>query len=123
MRFKYNGHDAGSVHTFLSGSGRTGKFSLLKLIYNAISKTLCYHWQNLEKPGILLLWSTRISAVNVGRTSTFSFLGIEPGTKLGLNDKSKAALRNRLSKVKVLVIDKIFMVSSDLWTDIGPRSR
>ena len=55
MRFKYNGHDAGSVYTFLSGSGRTGKFSLLKLIYNAISKTLCYHWQNLEKPGILLL--------------------------------------------------------------------
>ena len=37
---------------------------------------------------------------------------------LGLNDKSKAVLRNRLSEVKILLIDELSMVSSDLWTDI-----
>ena len=44
-----------------------------------------------------------------------SGLGIKPGTKLlGLNDKSKATLRNRLSEVKYLNKDEHFMVSSDL---------
>ena len=39
---------------------------------------------------------------------------------LGLNDKSKAALRSRLSEVKFLVIDELSMVSSELWTDVDP---
>ena len=42
------------------------------------------------------------------------FIGIKPGTKvLGLNDKSKAALRNRSSDVKFLIIDGLSLVSSD----------
>ena len=32
------------------------------------------------------------------------------------NDKSKAALRNRSSEIKVLIIDKTSIVSSHLWT-------
>ena len=37
------------------------------------------------------------------------FIGIKPGTKvLGLNDKSKAALRNRSSDVKFLIIDGLY---------------
>ena len=40
-----------------------------------------------------------------------SGLRIKPGTKvLGLSDKSKAALRNRLSEVNVLIIDELCMV-------------
>ena len=38
-----------------------------------------------------------------------------------MNDKSKAASRNRLSEVKLLIIDELSMVSSDLWTDIDSR--
>ena len=42
-------------------------------------------------------------------------LGIEHGTKLlGLNDKSNAALRNRLSEVKFLIMNELYMISSDL---------
>ena len=37
---------------------------------------------------------------------------------LGSNDKPKAALRNRLSEVKLLIIDELSMILSDLWTDI-----
>ena len=36
---------------------------------------------------------------------------------LGLNEKSKAALKNSLSEVKLLIIDELSMVSSDLWTN------
>ena len=61
--------------------------------------------------------------VNIGRSTIHSGLGFKLGAKLlGLNDKSKAALRNRLSEVTFLIIDDFFsMVSSDLWTDIYSR--
>ena len=69
-----------------------------------------------------MLGPTGISAVNIGGTTIHSGLGIKPGAKLlGLNDKSKAALRNRLSEVKFLIIDELSMVSSDLWTDTDSR--
>ena len=93
---KYNGHNVQPVHIFLSGSGGTGKSHLVKVIYNAISKTLLYHSKDPEKPRVLMLGPTGISAVNIGGTTIHSGLGIKPGAKLlGLNDKSKAALRNR----------------------------
>ena len=49
---------------------------------------------------VLLLVPTDISAVNIG-TTIHSVLGIKPGVKLlGLSDKMKASLRNKLSEVK-----------------------
>ena len=58
----------------------------------------------------------------MGGTTIHSGLEIKPGTKLlDLNDKCKAALRNRLSEVKLLIIEELSMVSSDLWTDIDSR--
>ena len=69
-----------------------------------------------------MLRPTRISAVNIGGTTIHSGIGIKPGAKLlGLNDKSKAALRNRLPEVKFLIIDQLSMVLSDLWRDIDSR--
>ena len=121
---KYDGHNVEPIHIFLSGSGGIGKFHLVKVMYNAISKTLLYLCKDLEKLRVLLLGPAGISAVNIGGTTIHSGLGIKPGIKLlGLKDKSKAALRNRLSEVKVLIIDELSMVSSDLWTDIDTRLR
>ena len=108
------------MHIFLSGSGVTGKSHLVKVIYNAISTTLLYHCQDPDKARVLLLGPTGISAV--GGTIIHSGLSIKPGTNvLGLNDKYKAALKNRLSEVKLLIIDELSRVSSDLWTDIYSR--
>ena len=110
---KYNGHNVEPVHIFLSGSGGSGKSHLVKVIYNAISKTLLYHSKGPEKPRVVMLGPTEISAVNIGGTTIHSGLGIQPGAKLlGLNDKSKAALRNRLSVLKFLIIDELSMVSA-----------
>ena len=119
---KCNGHNFEPVYIFLSGIGGTGKSHLVKVIYNAISKTLLYHCKDPEKPRVLLLGPTGISAVNIGGTTIHSGLGIKPGIKLlGLNDKPKAALRNKLSEVKFLIIDELSMVSSNLWIDINSR--
>ena len=96
------------MHLFPSGSGGTDKSHLVKVICNAISKTLLYHCKDHDKQRVPLLGHTGISAVNIGGTTIHSGLAIKPGTKLlGLNDKSKAALRNRLSKMKLLIKDKV----------------
>ena len=119
---KCNGHNVEPMHIFLSGSGGTDKSHLVKVIYNAISKTLVYRCKDPEKPRVLLFSPTGISAVNIVGTTIHSGLDIKPGIRLlGLNEKSKAALRNKLSEVKFLIIDELSMVSSDLWVDINSR--
>ena len=47
---KSNGHNVEPIYIFFSGSGDTGKSHLVKVIYNAISKTLLYHCKDPEKP-------------------------------------------------------------------------
>ena len=80
---------------------------------------MLYHCKDPEKPRVLLLGPTGISVVNIGGPTIHSGLRIKPRAKLlDLNDKSKAALRNRLSEKKFLIIDELSVVSSDLWTDI-----
>ena len=80
---------------------------------------MLYHCKDPEKPRVLLLGPTGISVVNIGGPTIHSGLRIKPRTKLlDLNDKSKAALRNRLSEKKFLIIDELSVVPSDLWTDI-----
>ena len=65
---------------------------------------------------------TGISAVNIVGTIIHSGLGIKPGVKLlGLSDKMKASLRNKLSEVKMVIIDEFSMVSSDLFFKINTR--
>ena len=79
---------------------------------------MLYQCKDTKTPRVLLLGPAGISAVNVGQTTNHSGIGIKPGTKLlGLNDKSKAPLRNRLSEVRSLIIDESSMLSSYLWTD------
>ena len=103
-------------------SGGTGKSHLMKVICNAISETLLYHCKDPYKPRVLLLGPKEISAINKGRTTIHSSLAIKPGTKLlGLNGKSKAALRNRLLEVELVIIGEFSLVTSDLWTDIVSR--
>ena len=95
----------------MSGSGGTGKSHLVKTIYQAITKELLYHSKELDKPCVLLLCPTGISAVNMGGTAIHSGLGIKPGVKLlGVSDKIKAYLRNKLSEVKMLIINEYSMV-------------
>ena len=55
---------------------------------------------------MFLIGPTGISAANIAGTTIHSDLAFKRGTKLiGLNNKSKTALRNSLSKVKLLIVD------------------
>ena len=106
---KYDGQNVEPIHIFLSGSGGTDKCHLVKEVYKNKSKTLHYHCKDPEKPRVLLLGPKGISALNIGGV-TFNYgLRIKPGTKShGLNHKSEAALRNRLSELKLLLIDELY---------------
>ena len=53
---KYSSHNVQPVHMFFSSnSAGTSKFHLVKVIYNAISKTLLYYCKDPEKPRVLSL--------------------------------------------------------------------
>ena len=68
-----------------------------------------------EKPRILLLVPT------VNETTIHSGLGINIVSKLyPLSDRHRAELRNRLSEVRLLIIDAISMGSSVLFFSSHP---
>ena len=99
------------VHIFLSGCRGTDTSYLVNVMYNAILKILPYHCKDPEKPRVPLHGPT-------GTTVHFG-LRIKPEAQLlGLNSRSKAALRSRLSEGKLLITDEFSMLSSDLWRDI-----
>ena len=121
---KYDEHVFEAEYMFFSGSGGTARFHLGKVIYNSILKTLLYHCKSQEKARVHLLEPTEILVVNIGRTAIHFGLGINTDTKLVvLNEKSRAALRSRLSVVRFLIIGELSLVSSNLWTDMDPRLR
>ena len=58
-----------------------------------MSKELLCHSKEPDKPCVLLLGTTDISAVNIGGTTIHFGFGIQPGLKLlGLSEKMKASL-------------------------------
>ena len=60
--------------------------------------------------------------VDIGGTTIYFGLRIKLRTRLiGLNDKYKADLRSRLSKLRFVFIDELSKASSDYWTDIDSR--
>ena len=83
----------------------------MKVIRHAISKTLLYYCKDPEKPRALLLEPAGISVANIGEITIHYGLGIKTGSKLlVLNDKFKAALRNKLPEMKFLLADELSMV-------------
>ena len=109
-------------HISLSGSGGTGKFHVIKTIFQTLTKKLLYHSNNSDKIRVLLLAPTGISAVNIKGATIHSCLGIISYGKYNkLGHKLKAYLRNKLSELKVIIIDEISMVSSELFYQVHSR--
>ena len=107
-----------SLHIFLTGDADCGKSFLMKVIYQALTKTLSYGNSSVHKPKVLLMASTGVAAINIDGTTIHTALNIPVGhfgkNLASLNDKIKSSLRNRLPDLKVIIIDEISMVSNDL---------
>lgn len=110
------------IHLFISGVAGTGKSYLVKILYQAVSKEFLYQEKDPEKTHVLLLGPIEISVVKVHGAATHAALGIKPNTKfIGLSDKIKANLKNKLSETKRIIIYKMSMFSSDLFSKIYGR--
>lgn len=78
----YDEHNVELVHIFLSVSAGTGKYHLVKVIYNVKSWALLYHCEEPEKSRVLFFRPIGITAINIGGTTIKSGLRTNPGAKL-----------------------------------------
>ena len=86
----------------------------------SLCKVLIYKGSELEKPRILLLTPTGVAVINRNGTTIHSGLEINVGGKLyPLSEQHRAALRNKLSEVRLIIIDEISMVSSVLFFQVN----
>ena len=109
-------------HIFITGGAGTGKSHLIKPIHMSLIRVLIYIGGNPEKPRILLLDPTGVAATNIDGTTIHSGLITNIVRKLYLSgDRQRAALRNKLSKVKLIIIDEISIISSVLFFQVNPQ--
>ena len=88
----------------------------------SISKLLSFKSGNPEKPRILILAPTGVAAINIDGTMIHTALGINVGHKLyPFNDRQRGMLRNKLSEIKLIIIDEISIVSSMLFYQVHQR--
>ena len=72
-----------------------------------MNKVLGCKGGNTDKLRILLLAPNRVAAINKNGTTIHSGIGINLGRKLyPLNDQQHAALRNKLSEVRLIIFMK-----------------
>ena len=108
-----------SFHIFITGCAVVGKSHLIKTNFLSLNKVLGYKGA-VDKPRILLLAPIGVAAININGTTIHSGLGINVGSKLyPLNDQQLAALRNKHSEFRLIIIDEISMDSSVFFYQVN----
>ena len=105
------------LYIFLTGDAGCGKSFLMKVMYQSLTKFFSYGNVSLDKPKVLFMVPIGVFAINIDGTTIHTALNI-PVDHFGknlpsLSDKM-STLRNRLSDLKVIIIDEISMVSNNL---------
>ena len=109
-------------HIFITGDVEVGKSPFIKATFLSLNKVLVYKGSDADKPRILLLVTTGVAAKNINGTTIYSRLGINAESTLHrLNDQQLAALWNKLSDVRLIIIDEVSLVSSVLFYQINQQ--
>ena len=113
-------------HIFLTGTVGCGKSHLLTTIKFYLQKSLTYGSKHIGKEKLLMLALTDLAAVNVDGSTIHSTLGISVDYSSAkcvskLSEKRRCFLREKLSELKVIIIDEISMVSNKLLLYIHQR--
>ena len=120
------------MELFKTGGGGCENLHLLRTIYWAVIVTLMYSGDP-DKQRILLLARNSASAVHIGATTIHSGLSITCEVQFyPSNDKKKASMWNKLSGVKLLIINRLnlngymdtvlsakFTVNFNIWPFVG----
>ena len=105
-----------SFNIFVTGGAGEGKSHLLKTIQMSINKLLMHKGGDLDKPIILLLAQTDVTATNIDGTTIHSALGIRAEGKFTpLSDQQRVVQRNKISEVKLMIIDDVSTISIELF--------
>ena len=106
------------LHIILTGDAGCGESLLMKVIYQSLTKIFSYENVSLDKTKVLLIASTNVDAINIDVTTIHTALNIPVGhfgkNLPSLNDKIRSTLRNRLSDLKVIIINEISIVSNSI---------
>ena len=109
------------IYFFTGGEG-VSISNLIKTINLSLRKVLIYKGENQEKSRILLLTPTGVAAINIDGTTVHTHLGINVGGKMSpLKDRQKAALSNKISELRLLIIDEISIVFNVLFHQVHQR--
>ena len=88
----------------------------------SLSKVLIYLGGERENPRILLFAPNGVAVININGQTIHLDLGINVGGKLyRLSEQHRAALGNKLSEVRLIIIDKISVVSTVLVFQVNQR--
>ncbi len=101
IRFVDRFFAADSIPLFLTGKAGTGKSSLLDFI------------QSKNVPGMVVLATTGIAALNVGGQTIHSFFGLPPEFIDPRNAILGKDAKKRLDAAKIIVVDEISMCRAD----------
>ena len=81
----------------------------MKVLYQSLIKALSYGNVSVDIPKVLLMTPIGVAAVNIDGTTIHTALDILIGSfcknLTPLGDKMKSSLRNKLSDLKVMIVD------------------
>ncbi|MGE0767437.1 MAG: ATP-dependent RecD-like DNA helicase [Hyphomicrobiaceae bacterium] len=101
---------SGEGHLFITGRAGTGKSTLLRALNDIVAEPMA------------VVAPTGLAAVNVGGQTIHSFFGLPPRL-LGPDDIRRSRNGGIMRKLKLLVIDEVSMVRSDLMWAIDQSLR
>ncbi|MEI9898853.1 MAG: AAA family ATPase [Hyphomicrobium sp.] len=107
-RRRFARHDSG--HLFVTGRAGTGKSTLLRTLRDHITDEA------------IVLAPTGLAAVNVGGQTIHSFFGFPPRL-IGRDDIKRSRNGRLMRKLKLIIIDEVSMVRSDLMWAIDQSLR
>ena len=118
------GHVPDQLCLFVSGGAGTGKSHLLTSIYQMALRRLQGETTNPEELSVVLTAPTGVAAHNISGVTLHSALLLPLGqTKsyVKLSDEKRNVLRSKAGALKLLIIDEISMVGSNLFLQIHHR--
>ncbi|KAK3094305.1 hypothetical protein FSP39_000082 [Pinctada imbricata] len=112
------------IHLFVSGGAGTGKSHLISALYQMAQRKLYHEGENPDDVKVLLSAPTGTAAHNISGTTLHSAFLLPLGqakSYIKLSDDKRNALRTKAGTLKMLIIDEISMVGSDILLQIHYR--
>ena len=109
-------------YLFLLDSRGCVKSYLIKTTYHSVNKFFLHQSGNVDKLRVLALVPTDAAAININQITIHSGLNIPCREKLmTMSDQNRGELLNKYSKVQIIIIDEISMVSGKVFYEVHQR--